>query len=677
METRIRGVRMQRVRKWVAAILLVALVGGLFGSLPAGVKKAAAAEKFAATYNVTKKEFGAKSGKDSTKAIQAALDKAAKKGTAKKRVQVYLPAGTYYITKTLTIGSNTYLKCHKNAKIIKKSKNVLYMLRSAKSEKKGYNNIKNVTIEGGIWDAKFLKYNKETGGSLFFFAHSQNLEFLNLTLRNNYGTHLLELGGVKDVRIKGCKFYGFKKSSNESDKEAIQLDICHNEEILPGGGPFDDTPCRNITIEENEIYDYPRAIGSHSMVKDIYPSDIVIRNNRIHDISENAVYAYNYKNLTVTDNTFENVYAGVVFKSYAPEGEETIFKRNKGVKAMSLPGRDYNLTIAGNTIQTTSYSVSKETTQFGIFIYGTEAYGINGATISGNKIESASTGVYLRYVDNSVIAGNLCTRNNNSSGGEFLVDAYKFLSCSGIEVRDNMVAYDGNCYDNGFAFREKSNAVMMKANQVEQVGKHGIGIYSGSSAEITSNTIQKAGKHGIMVLEDSFAAITDNTILKSGGNGITVQKASATIDRNTISGSGQTGVSVQEKAEVSSLTENSIMENGGKAIAINQSTAPAVKQNKMSSKAGEFIVTAVDSSTNVVSTRNLTASEVTKNQEKISGTCQSKGVVYATVDGKRYDATVSQKTYEISIPRQAAGKTLTITQEDTSGNKVIETRTVK
>ncbi len=664
---------MQKVRKWIAAVLFVALVGGLFSSIPAN----AAAEKFVATYTITKKEFGAKSGKDSTKAIQAALDKAAKKGTAKKRAQVYIPAGTYYITKTLTIGSNTYLKCHKNAKIIKKSKNVLYMLRSAKNEKKGYNNIKNVTIEGGTWDAKFLKYNKETGGSLFFFVHSQNLEFLNLTLRNNYGTHLLELGGDKDVLIKGCKFYGFKRSSNDSDKEAIQLDICHNEEILPGGAPFDDTPCRNITIENNEIYDYPRAIGSHSMVEDIYPSDIVIRNNRIHDISENAVYAYNYKNLTVTGNTFENVYAGVVFKSYAPEGEETIFKRNKGVKAMSLPGREYNLKITDNTIRTTSYSVGKETTQFGIFIYGTEKDNINGVNISDNTIESASTGIYLRYVDNSALSNNICTRNNNSSGGEFLVDAYKFLSCSGIEVTGNMVAYDGNCYDNGFAFREKSNAVVMKANQVEQVGKHGIGIYSGSSAEITNNTIQKAGKHGIMVLEESFAAIVDNSILKSAENGITVQKASATIDRNTISGSGQTGISVQEKADVSSLKGNSIMENGGKAIAINKSTAPEVKQNKMSSKAGEFIIPAVESNTNVVSTRNLTASEVAKNQEKISGTCQSKGVVYATIDGKRYDATVSKKTYEVSIPGQPSGKTLTITQEDTAGNKVVETRTVK
>ena len=61
----------------------------------------------------------------------------------------------------------------------------------------------------------------------------------------------------------------------------------------------------------------------------------------------------------------------------------------------------------------------------------------------------------------------------------------------------------------------------------------------------------------------------------------------------------------------------------------------------------------------------------------ITVTVQSKGVVYATIDGKRYDATVSKKTYEVSIPGQPSGKTLTITQEDTAGNKVVETRTVK
>ena len=115
-----------------AFTLLVGIAGAALLSVQAS---AASGEKFAAVYNITKKPFKAKSGKDATAAIQKALDKAAKKGKAKKRAQVYIPKGTYYVTKTLQIGSNTYLKCDKNAKLIKKNpkgKKVLYMLRSHK-----------------------------------------------------------------------------------------------------------------------------------------------------------------------------------------------------------------------------------------------------------------------------------------------------------------------------------------------------------------------------------------------------------------------------------------------------------------------------------------------------------------------------------------------------------------
>ena len=52
-----------------------------------------------------------------------------------------------------------------------------------------------------------------------------------------------------------------------------------NYEILPMGGPFDDTPCKNVTIENNEVYNYPRAVGSHTYVKEIYQDNIVIKNN--------------------------------------------------------------------------------------------------------------------------------------------------------------------------------------------------------------------------------------------------------------------------------------------------------------------------------------------------------------------------------------------------------------
>ena len=65
--------------------------------------EAKAEEKFSKVITVTKSPYKAKKGKDCTEAIQAALDDATKKATSKKRVQVYIPSGTYYISKTLQI----------------------------------------------------------------------------------------------------------------------------------------------------------------------------------------------------------------------------------------------------------------------------------------------------------------------------------------------------------------------------------------------------------------------------------------------------------------------------------------------------------------------------------------------------------------------------------------------
>lgn len=548
--------------------VMVCLVGISF-TVKAPVK---AAESFKAVYNVKNSSFGAKSGKDSTKAIQKALDKAAKNAKAGKRVQVYIPAGTYYITKTLNIDSNVYLKCHKKAKIVKKSKKVLYMLRSKKHGKKSYNNVKNITVSGGSWDAKFLKYNKKTGGSLFFFAHAEGIQIQNLTLKNNYGTHLIEFGGVKNALVSGCRLYGFKASSTGSDKEAIQLDVCHNYEILPDGKPYDDTPCSDITIENNEIYNYPRAIGSHSLVKDIYPDKIRITGNKIHDISENAIYAYNYTNLTVSGNTFKNVYGGVVYKTYAEAGKNTIFNRNKDVAAMTLPESGHNVVISNNTISTKNMSIKDNRMQIGIFVYGTDAYKVKGIRIDNNRVTSSSTGIYLRYVQSGNVTANSCERNNNSTDGVFLVDAYKFLTCSNLTISDNKISGGSNMYENGYAFRDNSTGNTLTNNTVSSVGKHGIAVYGGSSVTITSCTINTVGQHGIAVVDGGKADIDRCQISNCASNGITlVGGYSDYITNNTITNNGATGISVQMSSQVASIKANAISDNGGKAISINAS----------------------------------------------------------------------------------------------------------
>lgn len=669
--------------KWtfVAALFAVIVVACCSFNHARHVKAVDPEETFKAVYNVRNKAFGAKPGKDATEAIQKALDKAHKKATANKRVKVYIPSGTYYISKTLTIYSNTYLQCDAGTKIIKKKKNgkrMLYMLSSTSygaKAKKGYNNIKNVTVDGGSWDAKFIKFNKQTGGSVFFFAHGNNLEFTNVTLKNNYGTHLLELGGVSDVEVTNSKFYGFKKSVKNDDKEAIQIDVCHNYDILPMGGPFDDTPCKDIVIKNNEIYNYPRAIGSHSYVKDIYPTNITIENNYIHDISDNAVYAYNYKNLTVTGNTFERVTAAVVFKTLAIEAKHTVYNRNKGVKAMPLPGRRYDIKILNNTINTTNKSVSSDPTQIGIFVYGTDKLPIRGCEISGNTINSASSAVYLRYIEDSKISNNIAHRLNQSSSSKFVVDAYKFLTCSRCEISGNTSdKSSGYMYENGLAFRENCSGNTVAGNVISNAEKHGIGVYN-STATISGNTIQAAGQHGIAIVDKATASINSNVITNSGLNGITITEASASgISGNQIKDNGATGLSIQNNSSVTDVSSNELFNNNGKAIAINSSRVDSVTSNKMLSINCEWELTAVDSKTPVESFRTISVNPIVPGAESISGLCTYNGKVYAVINGTVYNGLVKSKDYNITVPAIVAGTPIVICQEDAYHNQVIVNR---
>lgn len=622
---------MNKIKITIISLMIILFVSGAVSTVQC---KAASGEKFAAIYNVKKKPFGAKSGKDSTEAIQKALDKAAKKGKVSKRAKVYVPAGTYYLSKTLSIDSNVYLQCDKKAKFIKKpkkGKRVLYMLRSAKHGKKGFNNVKNITVEGGTWDAKFIKFNKETGGSLFFFAHGQKLEFLNVTLKNNYGTHLLELGGDKDVTITGCTFSGFKKSSTDADKEALQIDVCHNYEVLPDAAPYDDTACQNIVIDNNEFYNYPRAIGSHTYVNDIYSMDIIIRNNNIHNISENAIYAYNYRNLTVEANTIKNVFAGVVFKTRAIEAPETIHKRNKGVKAMPFSDKNYNLKITGNDITTTNKSPAEYNTQLGIFVFGTPEYPINGASICDNKIKSASSGMYLRYINNSTVDGNSVTRQNNKSAGTFLVDAFKFLTCSNCTISGNEVNNaGGNLYENGFAFREGCINDTLNNNVIHEVGKHGVGVYNastinlegntinnadqhgvaivdGSSASITGNSISQPAEHGILIINGSSALINKNTISAAPKNGILViDKSNATITGNTITGAGQHGIVVMNTS-TAAINGCTIKANAGNGITISGASSDSISDNIIDDNGGTGLSIQNASSVKLINANSLNA----------------------------------------------------------------------
>ncbi|MBO4416011.1 MAG: right-handed parallel beta-helix repeat-containing protein [Lachnospiraceae bacterium] len=555
-------------------------------------------------------------GQDATSAIQSALDEAAKAGTKKKQALVKIPAGTYYLSRTLSIGSNTCLSLDKNT-VMKKSTNVkdpiAYMLRSKQGSKGGFSDTSNITVTGGTWDAEYIAFNETSGGSLFFFVHTTDLTISDVHLCHNFGTHLIELGGVKKCTIKNCRLHGFKAAKEDTEKEAIQLDVCHNNNILPYGDPFDDSPCANITITGCEIYDYPRAIGSHMKVKGIYHDKITISKNVLHDVSAAAIYGYNYINVTIKENTMINVGSGVQIKTDATKAKKTILDRLAGVKEMKVKNGEYNIKILKNTItlskksydddSETEAGVEKDSGGCGVFLFGSEENNMKGVTISNNDMVCNASGVYLRYCDDATIAYNSIDRHIGAIGVEttkgVAEDAVKLRSCDRALIDGNLIStINPDMYENGIAMREGCIGAVISNNTIEGTTKSGIALYDQSSiTDGENNTIENAGKHGI-IASASEINLSGGTVTGAAEHGISILSGGKISLKNvTISNSAKRGINIKDNGVLEAENVKSL-NSGEKGIDI----AENCKATLINCEIGDGLAYGVDADKNSVIT---------------------------------------------------------------------------
>lgn len=272
-------------------------------------------------YNIT--DYGADGSdhKDDTSAIQKALDEATEDSIS----IINVPAGTYYISKTLYIQSNTTLRLDSNATIMRSDSGLKYnMLRTTDASHIStgyprYTLAHDITITGGTWDGGNIR-KAAKACNLIYIGHSSDITISNTTIKNCYGSHSLEFAGVKNGIIRNCNFSGFRYGSDNYTSEAIQLDVCYKD--WAPGFDSDKTACSNILIEKNTITDYPRGIGAHHVLNGHYSDHITVRNNTITRSSASAqgkcmvgIFLIGTRNVTVSKNTINHYYYGIMIKT--------------------------------------------------------------------------------------------------------------------------------------------------------------------------------------------------------------------------------------------------------------------------------------------------------------------------------------------------------------------------
>ena len=256
---------------------------------------------------------------DDTNALQTALN---------KRGTIYIPNGTYLITNSLAMRSNTHIIMDKGT-VIKRNVDarfcILYSYYTASTT--AYNGEHDITIEGGTLD---LGIGYSLGGCGLGFQHCQNITIRDITIKHvTAGYHCIDCGGSKNVRIENCIFTDH--STNALSAEMVQIDrTAYGSFPIPANYPgegsacYDNTGCENVEICGCKFYvnKWSPAIGNHSQIA--VHQHIDIHDNFIFGIGSSAQEGYrgaiafanannNINYVYIHDNIIKNFVRGFQF----------------------------------------------------------------------------------------------------------------------------------------------------------------------------------------------------------------------------------------------------------------------------------------------------------------------------------------------------------------------------
>lgn len=394
-------------------------------------------------------------------AIQSALNSISSVGGS-----VIFPQGTYAIETALEVYSNTKITGIGNV-VLKRNSNANNMMRNKADGTTGLYDA-NTNIE--INNIKFNANNTISGGydcSSLAFGHANNITIINCEFYNNDGWHCLELNGVKSAIVDNCYFHDYGDPTSDTTRayvtEMLQLDIMKSSTQFPWFGPYDNTYCDNITIqncrfegnESTDLYWYPsdtdipyyKAIGNHSFTSTYYPRNVRIVNNKFENITA-GIGLDDVNGLTIDGNKFKNMYVGVMFEPQIDPSCHICIVNNKfygiysqtaatyGVCRFVMINEDglntansYGFIISNNNIKNCHHhgiagtvnkcvvtnNIIETCGRAGIYAYGGSSWNISNNRISDCNKHSANYAEIMIGVNPSTATTSCIVSNNNAT----------------------------------------------------------------------------------------------------------------------------------------------------------------------------------------------------------------------------------------------------------------------
>lgn len=241
--------------------------------------------------------------------LQAALDAANTAGGGR----VYFGPGTYKLSTALTIGSDTDLTLDPNCVIQRFGSINNMIINKGDGTTGGYGQAHDITVRGGTWDANLAGYASNV--CAMAFGHALRVTVRDTVIKNVYGWHNIEFNAVQTGRILGVTCLDFDGST--AGKEMIQLDLAKDSSVFPWFGPYDDTACDDIIIDDYFLSNGSRGIGSHSSTSGHWHTNVHIGKGRIVSMREQAIYLPDYQDCTVDGADIATCQIGIHASSIA------------------------------------------------------------------------------------------------------------------------------------------------------------------------------------------------------------------------------------------------------------------------------------------------------------------------------------------------------------------------
>lgn len=288
-----------------------------------------AAQPTTDTLNV--KDFGAVGDgvTDDHEAMQAAID-AASQGLGGGKL--YFPEGTYLVKKMVQLKSNIDIRLHDDATIVnginfQGRPSIVFMTGPFINggDKIFWEPTENISFTGGTIDMngalneegtkpKNLQFINSSGG--FAIGNSSNVTIRNVTFKDSYQGHAIQIAGSKNVLVDQSRFLGQALPKTIKDNAMITKESIQIEPMTRKGFPYalNETGVKseNVTIQNSyfgksdKSGELVTAIGTHyQAVTTQNPSNIKILNNHFDNLVYSGIRFTGFTDIVIKDNVFD------------------------------------------------------------------------------------------------------------------------------------------------------------------------------------------------------------------------------------------------------------------------------------------------------------------------------------------------------------------------------------